>query len=67
MISLKANSVIYRRDKLTGSYSNVYVAATNTVSYTNTVSSAGVYWYRVSATNANGESSGSNVRKIVVP
>jgi hypothetical protein len=60
--------IVYCRDRLSGPYSNVYVSASNTITvYTNTVPDAGVYWYRVSATNAYGESTGSNVRKIVVP
>jgi hypothetical protein len=59
--------VVYRKDLLTGSYSNIITTTTNITSCTNTVPDAGVYWYRVSTTNSYGESAGSNVRKIVVP
>lgn len=55
---------IVRKDTLEGTYSQVGTAAANTTSYSDTVSAEGKYWYRVKATNANGDSVGSNVVKV---
>ncbi|MDD5519601.1 MAG: fibronectin type III domain-containing protein [Kiritimatiellae bacterium] len=59
--------VVYRKDQLTSSYSNIIITTSNITCCTNTVLDAGIYWYRVSTTNSYGESAGSNVRKIIVP
>lgn len=58
---------ILRRDKLSGSYSNIETVAANTTCWTNTVSASGFYWYRIAATNSCGLSMGSNVKRVVVP
>ena len=58
---------VHRRDKLSGSYSNVQVVASNCTTCTNTVPLSGVYWYRIVATNSYGSSLGSNVKRVVVP
>ena len=57
---------ILRKDTLKGSYSQIGSASANATSYSDTVSAAGKYWYRVKATNAYGDSLGSNVVKVKV-
>jgi len=57
---------IVRKDTLEGIYSQIGTASANATSYSDTVSAAGKYWYRVKATNANGDSVGSNVVKVTV-
>jgi len=59
--------VVLRRDKLSGSYSNVCTVAADVTCWTNTVPAAGFYWYRIAATNSCGSSLGSNVKRVVVP
>ncbi|MBI4237261.1 MAG: fibronectin type III domain-containing protein [Deltaproteobacteria bacterium] len=56
---------ILRKDSLTGTYTQVGTVGANTTTYSESVS-AGTYWYRVQATNANGASLGSNVRKETI-
>ena len=55
-----------RRDSLEGEYNELTTTAADTTSYDDTVSEAGDYWYRVKATNNNGDSLGSNVVKVTV-
>jgi len=57
---------VLRRDSLTGSYSTVTTTSADATSYSDTVTAAGSYWYRVSATNSNGDSTGSKVVKVDV-
>ena len=57
---------IMRRDTLTGQYAEVGTAAADATTYEDTLTTAGTYWYRVRATNANGDSLGSNVVKVAV-
>jgi len=57
---------IMRRDSLEGEYNELTTTAADTTSYDDTVSEAGDYWYRVKATNNNGDSLGSNVVKVTV-
>ena len=55
---------IMRRDTLTGEYAQIGTAEADATSYEDTLTQAGTYWYRVKATNANGDSLGSNVVKV---
>lgn len=57
---------IVRKDTLTGAFSQITTTAANVTSYSDTLSSAGTYWYRVKATNANGDSLGSDEVKVTV-
>ena len=54
---------ILRKDALSSSYVVITTLNTNTTSYTETLPS-GEYWYRVVATNAAGDSLGTNVVKV---
>lgn len=56
---------VLRRDKLSGAYTTIATADANATSYTDEVDAAGTYWYRVVATNASGDSVGSNVAKLI--
>ena len=57
---------VMRRDSLEGEYSEKTTTGADTTSYDDTVSGAGKYWYRVKATNDNGDSLGSNVIKVTI-
>ena len=57
---------VLRKDSLTGSYSTVTTTSADATSYSDTVTAAGSYWYRVSATNSNGDSVGSKMVKVDV-
>ncbi len=62
---------VLRRDTLEGQWQKIanVDSATDigtTVTYTDTGLSAGTYWYRVQAENANGKSLGSNVSKVKI-
>lgn len=57
---------IVRKDTLTGVFNQIGTAAANATSYEDTLSSAGTYWYRVKATNASGDSLGSEEVKVTV-
>jgi len=57
---------VLRRDSLTGSYSGITTTSADATSYSDTVTAAGSYWYRVAATNSNGDSTGSKVVKVDV-
>lgn len=58
------NFKILRRDTMTGEFAEIGTATS--ASYTDTLTSDGKYWYRVVATNANGDSLGSNVAKVTL-
>ncbi len=58
---------ILRRDRPSGTYSNVCTVASDTTCVTNIVPSSGFFWYRIVSTNRYGESVGSNVKRVVVP
>jgi len=57
---------ILRRDTLTGNYTEVGTTTADVETYDDTLTTAGTYWYRVKATNANGDSLGSNVVKVTI-
>jgi len=57
---------IVRRDTLDGNWVEVGSTEANTNSFSETVTSAGTYWYRVKAYNNNGHSLGSNVVKVSI-
>ena len=57
---------VLRKDTLTGSFSTVITTAADATSYSDTVTAAGTYKYRVSATNDYGDSTGSTVVAVVV-
>ena len=57
---------VLRKDSLKGSYSTITTTSADATSYSDTVTDAGSYWYRVSATNSNGDSTGSKVVKVDV-
>ena len=57
---------VLRKDSLTGSYSTVTTTSADATSYSDTVTAAGSYWYRVSATNSNGDSVASKMVKVAV-
>lgn len=58
---------LLRRDSLTGTFAEVSTPAANATTTTDTVTTAGTYWYRIQATNGNGNSLGSNLVKVTVP
>ena len=57
---------VLRKDTLKGIWDNVTTTAADATSYSDTVSDAGIYKYRVSATNSYGDSTGSTVVEVVV-
>ena len=57
---------VLRKDSLTGSFSTVTTTAADATSYSDTVTATGSYWYRVSATNINGDSVASKMVEVVV-
>ena len=59
---------VLRKDTLKGIWDNVTTSSTSAdvISYIDTVTAAGLYWYRVSATNSIGDSTGSKVVKVDV-
>ena len=57
---------VLRKDSITGSYSTVTTTSADATSYSDTVTTAGSYWYRVSATNSNGDSVASKMVKVDV-
>jgi len=57
---------VLRKDSLTGSYSTITTTSADATSYSDTVTDAKSYWYRVSATNSNGDSVASKMVKVDV-
>ena len=57
---------VLRKDSLTGSYSTVTTTSADATSYSDTVTAAGSYWYRVSAINSNGDSVASKIIRVDV-
>jgi len=57
---------VLRRDSCDGSFSTVGTADADATSTSDTVTAAGSYWYRVSATNSNGDSVASKMVKVDV-
>ena len=57
---------VLRRDSCDGSFSTVTTTSADATSYSDTVTDAKSYWYRVSATNSNGDSVASKMVKVVV-
>ena len=59
---------VLRKDILMGTYINIYTTSPNITSYNDNVTkAAGPYWYRVSATNSYGDSTGSKEITVNVP
>lgn len=58
---------LLRRDSLTGTFTAIATPDANAVTYTDTgLTSGTTYWYRLQATNANGNSLGGNVVKVTI-
>jgi len=57
---------VLRRDSITGSYNTITTTSADATSYSDTVTAAGSYWYRVSSTNSNGDSVASKMIKVDV-
>ena len=57
---------VLRKDSLEGSFSTVTTTSADATSYSDNVTAAGTYWYRVSATNGNRDSVASKMVKVVV-
>jgi len=57
---------VLRKDSLDGSFSTVTTTSADATSYSDNVTAAGSYWYRVSATNSNGDSVASKMVKVAV-
>ena len=57
---------VLRKDSCDGSYSTLTTTSADATSYSDTVTDAGSYWYRVSATNSNGDSVASKMVKVDV-
>ena len=59
---------VLRKDTLKGIWDNVTTSSTSAdvISYIDTVTAAGLYWYRVSATNSIGDSTPSKVITVDV-
>ena len=57
---------VLRRDTLEGNWDNVTNTAADATSYSDNVTAAGTYWYRVSATNDYGNSVPSKMVKVDV-
>ena len=57
---------VLRRDTLEGNWDNVTNTAADATSYSDNVTAAGTYWYRVSATNDYGDSVASGMVRVVV-
>lgn len=57
---------IERKSSLTGAWSTVATTNANVVSFT-TASTTGIYWYRVFAVNASGDSTSSNEIQVTIP
>jgi len=57
---------VLRRDSCDGSFSTVTTTSADVTSYSDTVTAAGSYWYRVSAINSNGDSIASKIIRVDV-
>ena len=57
---------VLRKDTLTDSFSTVITTAADVTSYSDNVTDAKSYWYRVSATNDNGTSVPSKMVRVDV-
>ena len=57
---------VLRRDTLEGNWDNVTNTAADATSYSDSVTDAKSYWYRVSATNSNGDSVASKTVRVDV-
>ena len=57
---------ILRRDTLTGGFHEIATTASDTNTYKDTIRFEGEYWYRIIATNGEGDSFGSNLVKVTV-
>ena len=57
---------VLRRDSCDGSFNVINTTSADATSYSDTVTDAKSYWYRVSATNSNGDSVASKMVKVDV-
>jgi len=57
---------ILRKDSTKGVFNSITTTGADTITYEDSVSNIGRYWYRVIATNANGDSIGTKVVKVIV-
>ncbi len=57
---------VMRKSSVTGTWTNIATQSAGATSYVNSSLSAGTYWYRIVATNGNGDSLGSNAVKATV-
>lgn len=57
---------IFRKDSLTGEFKYIGSVGANVTQHTDKLSVSGSYWYRVVATNAQGDSLGSNELKVTL-
>ena len=57
---------VLRKDSCDGSYSTLTTTSADATSYSDTAPAAGSYWYRVSATNSNGDSVASKMVRVDV-
>ena len=57
---------VLRKDSLKGSFSTVTTTSADATSYSDNVTDAKSYWYRVSATNSNGDSVASKMVRVDV-
>jgi len=57
---------ILRKGSVKGGFSVITTTGADVITYEDTVPEASRYWYRVKATNANGDSMGTKVVKVIV-
>ena len=57
---------ILRKSSIKGGFNVITTTGADAITYGDTVPEAGRYWYRVKATNANGDSIGTKVVKVIV-
>lgn len=58
---------VQRKTSVTGAWTDLTTTAANAVTYTDSTVTTGTYWYRVLATNANGDSMSSSEVQAVLP
>jgi len=57
---------VMRKDSLMGAYALIETTYADVTTFDDVVSTAGTYWYRIIATNSNGDSIGSKVVKVIL-
>ena len=58
---------VQRKTSVTGAWTDLTTTAANAVAYTDSTVTTGTYWYRVLATNVNGDSMSSSEVQAVLP